>query len=297
MNNNLLSIVGPTATGKSDMAVYLAEKFVGEIISADSRQVYKGLDIGTGKITKDEMHEIKHYLLDVSDVRDEYTVSHFKKDGLISIDVIRDHNKLPIVCGGTGFWVDTLTRGLMIPEVPPNIELRKSLEYKSNDELFEILKTKDERRAEEIDRHNPYRLIRALEIINALGYVPEKTYESDYNLCTIGITATKEIIDARIAKRLDARLSMGMIDEIKGILDSGVPKERLIALGLEYRHVTMYLNGDYKSEKDMRNALYMDIVHFAKRQMTWFKKNKDIHWIDIGDFEKAEEIVKEFLRL
>ncbi len=296
MNKPLLSIVGPTATGKSDMAVYIAKHFNGEIISADSRQVYKGLDIGSGKITKDEMQGISHYLLDVADVRDEFTVSHFKINAENALTDIESRNKLPIICGGTGFWVDTLTRGLEIPKVEPNPEFRKSLENKSNEELFEMLEAKDKRRAAEIDRHNPYRLIRALEIIETLGSVPEKTYlDTGYNLCTIGINAPKDIIDARIAKRLDQRLENGMIDEIKGLLDSGVPSERLIALGLEYRHVTMYLIGGYKTVKEMRDALYMDIIHFAKRQMTWFKRHQDIKWVDAGDFDSACKIVEEWL--
>lgn len=292
MNNPLISIVGPTATGKSDLAVYLAENFNGEIISADSRQVFKKLDIGSGKITKNEMRGIPHHLLDIEDVRNEYTVSHFKKDAEAAILDITSRNKTPIICGGTGFWIDTVTRGLKIPEVPPNDALRNELEKKSTEELYEILKTKDPRRANEIDKHNPYRLIRALEIIDALGIVPEKTYITPpYNLCTIGITANKEIIDAKILKRLDMRLQDGMIEEIQNLLNEGVPAERLISLGLEYRHVTLFLIGKYNTEKEMRDALYMDIVHFAKRQMTWFKKHKDINWIDVGDYEKAKQIV------
>lgn len=298
MDKALISVVGPTATGKSDLAVFLAENFNGEVISADSRQVFKGLDIGSGKITTEEMMGIPHHLLDIEDVRNEYTVSHFKKDAEAAILDISNRNKTPIMCGGTGFWVDTVTRGLIIPEVPPNENLRKELEKKSADELFEILNNKDKRRAAEIDRHNPYRLIRALEIIEALGSVPEKTYiNPPYNLCTIGITAEKEVIDARILKRLDMRIEGGMINEIDSLLKDGVPAERLISLGLEYRHVTLYLTGKYNSEKEMRDALYMDIVHFAKRQMTWFKRHKDIHWISIGEYEKAKEIVEKHYKI
>lgn len=296
MANPLLSIVGPTSTGKSDMAVNLATLFNGEIISADSRQVYKGLDIGSGKITKSEMKNIKHYLLDISDVRDEYTVSHFKEDAKKISQEITSRHKLPIVCGGSGFWVDTFTRGLLIPEVPPNHKLRKELESKTTEALFNMLEEKDEKRAHSIDRFNPYRLIRALEIVESIGSVPDKTYENTgYDLCTIGISSSKENIDKRIAERLDSRIENGMIDEIKGLLQSGVSSERLISLGLEYRHVTMYLNGEYTSQKVMRDALYIDIVHFAKRQMTWFKRHTDIHWVDIGDKAAAKEIVKNWL--
>ncbi len=293
MNKPLISIVGPTATGKSDLAVFLAKNLNGEIISADSRQVYKGLDIGSGKITKEEMSDIPHHLIDIEDVNNEYTVSHFKKDALAAIEDILSRNRIPIICGGTGFWVDTVTRGLEIPEVPQNKDLRDKLSKLNNEILYKMLVGKDPIRAQDIDKHNPYRLIRALEIIEALGKVPEKTYKNPpYNLCTIGITSTKEELENRISKRLDARFDIGMIDEIKRILDSGVLPSRLISLGLEYRHITQYIIGEYKTFEEMREKLYFDIVHFSKRQMTWFKRHKDISWIDVGEKVKALEIIK-----
>lgn len=293
---HLISIIGPTATGKSDLAVTLAEQFNGEVISADSRQVFKGLDIGSGKITSHEMRSIPHHLLDVEDVRNEFTVSHFAKAARKAIEDIQSRGKLPILCGGSGFWVDTVTRGLVIPQVPPNDNLRKELHLKSSEELYKLLLEKDPVRAATIDRHNPLRLVRALEIASALGSVPDKTYVAPpYPVLTIGITATKEVIDERIGLRLDARLKSGMVEEVKHLLDEGVPPERLYALGLEYRHVSMYLLGKYASRKEMRDALFMDIIHFAKRQMTWFKRHKDIVWIGIGEFEKASAVAKEWL--
>jgi tRNA dimethylallyltransferase len=292
----LISIIGPTATGKSDLAVFLAEQFSGEVISADSRQVFKGLDIGSGKITKEDMHGIPHHLLDVEDVRNEFTVSHFAAAARDAIEDIQSRGKIPILCGGSGFWVDTVTRGLVIPEVPPNDDLRASLHTKSNEELYRLLLEKDPVRAATIDRHNPLRLVRALEIASALGPVPDKTYIAPpYPVLTIGITAPKEGIDARIAKRLDARIQEGMIAEVKKLLDDGVPAKRLFALGLEYRHVSMYLEGKYETEKEMRDALLMDIIHFAKRQMTWFKRHADIKWIGIKEFAKAKEITDKWL--
>lgn len=294
---HLVSIIGPTATGKSDLAVFLAERFGGEVISADSRQVFKGLDIGSGKITKAEMHGIPHHLLDVEDVRNEFTVAHFAKAARSAIVDIQSRGKLPILCGGSGFWVDTVTRGLVIPQVPPNEALRKELHAKTNDELYDLLLQKDPVRAATIDRHNPLRLVRALEIAMALGSVPDKTYVAPpYPVLTIGISASKEVIDERIAKRLDARLALGMIDEVRGLLDQGVPPKRLFALGLEYRHVSMYIKGAYATEKEMRDALLMDIIHFAKRQMTWFKRHKDIEWIGIGEFDKAATITAAWLK-
>jgi tRNA dimethylallyltransferase len=289
--NKLLSIVGPTATGKSDLAVYLAESFGGEVVSADSRQVYKGLNIGSGKVTKEEMRSIPHHLLDVSDVRDEYTVSHFKKDATAAIEMIHRKQELPILCGGSGFWVDTVSRGLQIPNVPPNYDLRHELSTKTPQELFVILTSLDSRRASEIDQNNPYRLIRAIEIATALGQVPPKVFSSPYDLLTIGITDAKDVLDGRIEKRLDARIAEGMIEEVRNLLIDGTAPERLIALGLEYRHITLFLTHQYESVDAMRNALLSDIVHFAKRQMTWFKRHEDIHWIKPGEWEQAKKIV------
>lgn len=291
----VLSIVGQTATGKSDLAVFLAESFDGEVISADSRQVYTGLNIGSGKISKEEMHKVRHHLLDVSDVRNEYTVSHFKKDATTAIDDIERRQCLPILCGGSGFWVDTVSRGLMIPNVPPNPALRIELGAKSATELFSILMSLDPRRAGEIDQHNPFRLIRAIEIATALGQVPEKIFNSPYDLFTIGITAQKDIIDKRIQERLDSRLKAGMIDEVKNMLIDGVTPERLISLGLEYRHITLFLTGQYANEEEMRRMLLSDIIHFSKRQMTWFKRHEDITWINIGEWEQAKKLVSKWL--
>lgn len=297
MSKRLISIIGPTATGKSDLAVFLAEQFNGEVISADSRQVFRGLDIGSGKITEEEKHGIPHHLLDVEDVRNEFTVSHFAKAAREAIEDIQSRGKLPILCGGSGFWVDTVTRGLVIPQVPPNESLRKELHARTNDELYKLLLEKDPVRAATIDRHNPLRLVRALEIAGALGSVPDKTYIAPpYPVLTIGISAPKETIDERIARRLDARIKEGMIDEVRKLMDAGVPAKRLFALGLEYRHVSMYIEGKYESERAMRDALLIDIIHFAKRQMTWFKRHKDIEWIAIKDFQKAKEIVSNWLK-
>jgi tRNA dimethylallyltransferase len=289
--NKLLSIVGPTATGKSDLAVFLAEAFGGEVVSADSRQVYRGLDIGSGKISKEEMRGIPHHLLDVSDVRDEYTVSHYKKDSSAIIETIHRKQELPVLCGGSGFWVDTVSRGLQIPNVPPNFQLRTELSTKTPQELFVILTSLDSRRASEIDQNNPYRLIRAIEIATALGQVPPKVFSSPYDLFTVGITDTKDVLDARIAKRLDARIDAGMIDEVRNLLIDGVAPERLIALGLEYRHITLFLTQQYETVETMRSTLLSDIVHFAKRQMTWFKRHEDIHWIRPGEWENAKKLV------
>src|SRR3989344_5936444 len=168
----LVVILGPTASGKSDLAVILAKKYNGEVISADSRQVYKGLDIGTGKITKGEMRGVRHHLLDVANPRKQFTASDFVRLTNLTVVKIVNENKLPIICGGTGFYIDAILGDKQIPEVPPNDKLRKELEKKSTEELFKMLKKLDPERAENIDSKNPRRLVRAIEICNKLGKVP-----------------------------------------------------------------------------------------------------------------------------
>lgn len=295
MMNKVLAIVGPTAIGKSDLAVFLAKKLNGEVISADSRQVYRDLDVGSGKITLEEMDGIPHHLLDVANPDDKYTIADFKRDAKTAIDDILSRGKLPILCGGTGFWIDAVTRGLTFPEVAPNEELREELSQKSASELYEQLKGMDPARAGNIDKHNPVRLIRAIEIATQIGAVPQaQTEKVDFDVCTIGITAPKEMIDARIRLRLERRMD-GIIKEVRALLDGGLTAGRLEALGLEYRHASLYLRGEYDSIQKMQEKLYFDIVHYAKRQMTWFKRHKDIQWVGIGENEAALLIAEKFV--
>jgi tRNA dimethylallyltransferase len=189
----MVVIVGPTSSGKSDLAVALAKKFNGEVISADSRQVYKGLNIGTGKITKKEMRGVKHHLLDVADPRKQFTVSDFLDLTNKTIVQIVKSGKLPIVCGGTGFYIDALLGEKQIPEVPPNPKLRKQLENKTTKELFKMLQKLDPERAKNIDAQNPRRLVRAIEIAKKLGKVPEyREPDFKYDVLKIGIAPLKK---------------------------------------------------------------------------------------------------------
>jgi tRNA dimethylallyltransferase len=289
--NKILVVVGPTASGKSDLAVYLAEKFNGEIISADSRQVYKGLDVGTGKITKKEMRDIPHYLLDVANVKKQFTASDFKKLADKKISEILKKDKLPIVAGGTGFYIDALRGVSNIPEVPINKLLRKELDKKSVEELFEILNKKDPRRAQEIDSKNKVRLSRALEIIEVLGYVPEtKTTPSPYQFIFIGINPEMRELEEKIYKRLLKRLP-GMIKEAKKLHKEGLSFKRMYELGLEYRYLAYYLEKKLGRE-EMVEKLYIEIRKYAKRQMTWFKRNKEIKWFEPGQEKEVEAYIR-----
>ncbi len=294
----VLVIVGPTASGKSALAVRLAlrlgsgqAKKLGykgvEIISADSRQVYKGLNVGTGKITKAEMQGIPHHLLDVADPKKQFSVSDYKELAEKKLRNIITSKKLPIVVGGTGFYIDTLAGTISLPEVPPNKLLRKKLEKLSTERLFKMLKEKDSRRAKSIDPHNKVRLVRALEIVQALGKVPIGQHRmlTKYKFIYIGLKS--ENLEKKIYKRLLKRIP-GIIRETKKLS----PK-RAHELGLEYRFASLYLQGKL-NKLDMVNKLNTAIRQYSRRQMTWFKRNKKIKWFTLSKVEgfKPEEYRK-----
>lgn len=306
----VIVILGQTATGKSDFAVEIAKLVGGEIISADSRQVYKGLDIGSGKITKKEMKGVSHHLLDVASPTRTFTVADFKKKAEDAIKQIVKNEKVPIICGGTGFYIDSLVSGQTLPEVAPDNKLRATLEKKSIEELFKILKKLDAKRAKYIDKNNPVRLIRAIEIASALGKVPKLSKNKKaqkYDIIYIGLTLPDEILKEKIRIRLYARTKDGMIKEVESLHKNGFSWKRLNDLGLEYRYVSGYIqSGEYIKNDEINAVLKQDWVqklnseiwHYAKRQKTWFKRNKDIIWIDPREvYEKAKALyrIKKFL--
>lgn len=275
----IIVIVGQTSTGKSDFAVKLAKKVNGEIISADSRQVYKGMDLGTGKITKKEMQGIPHHLLDVASPNKVFSVSDFKLHADKKIEEILIRGKTPIICGGTGFYVDAVVDGVMLPEVAPNTKLRAKLEKESIEMLFKMLKKLDPTRAKNIDVKNKVRLIRAIEIAKALGKVPKIKLNSPYDVIKIGLTLPDEVLKERIKARLLARIKKGMLLEIKKLHDNGVSWKRMEMLGLEYRYGALYLQGKF-TKQEMIEKLNIEIWHYAKRQKTWFKRDTNTIWIN-----------------
>jgi tRNA dimethylallyltransferase len=298
--NKIIVILGPTASGKSALAIKLAKKFNGEIISADSRQVYRGMDIGTGKVSGSwDMEQktfvsegIPHYLIDVAEPNDDFNISHFKKLTEKAIKEILKKNKLPIICGGTGFWIKSIVDNIQLPKVRPDTKLRKKLGQKNTDELFEMLEKLDPERAKNIDAKNKVRLIRAIEIVNKLGSVPKTLKNSKYDFLQLGINVSKEILDGKIKKRLDERFKEGMIEEVENLNKNGVQWKRLENFGLEYRWIAQYLQNKISAKK-MKNDLYFAIIHYAKRQMTWFRKDKMIKWIK--DYKEAEKEIKIFI--
>jgi len=290
----IIVILGPTSSGKSDLGVLLAKKFNGEVISADSRQVYKGLDIGTGKITKREMRGIPHHLLDVAAPKTIFSATRYQKLGKAAILKILKKGKVPIIVGGTGLYIDSLIYDYPLPSVKPNQKLRKELEKLSTEELFHRLEKLDPRRAKNIDPKNPRRLIRALEI---LSFQPIPSYdsvlrkESPYMVFKIGIKKDPRVLKELIHNRLLKRIKQGLIKEVEKLLEKKqINYKRLEELGLEYRFVARYLLGEM-NKKEMLEKLEREIYQYAKRQMTWFKRDQDIRWIDSAD--ELENLVSE----
>ena len=291
----LIAVVGPTAIGKSDLGVELALKHDGEIISADSRQVYIDLNIGTGKITEEEKRGVPHHLLDIISPEHQLTVVEYKKLADKAIEDIISRNKLPILVGGTGLYIEAVVDDVVYPEVPPNPPLREKLEEKTNEELNALLTEKDPRRARAINQHDRVRIIRALEITEHLGAVPEQPItESSSKTLLIGLDLPKEEVNERIEKRLLKRLDEGMLDEIQTLHKNGLSWERMEALGLEYRYGARYLQ-NFISKDEFIETLITRIRQYAKRQRTWFKRDKRIKWFEPDEKEKIEQVVRSFL--
>ena len=321
----LLTILGPTSSGKSSLAIEIAKRWNGEIISADSRQVYRGMDIGTGKVQRDrqqstinnqqltknaslaeswESEGIPHHLLDVTDPNDDYNISHFLRDARAALGDIASRGKLPIVCGGTGFWIQALVEDQALPDVPPNPALRAELSEKTPEELFERLQMLNPARAETIDQKNPRRLIRAIEIARDTNNTPRitkqpnnQTTKQPNDQLLLALCPPKDILDAKIKTRLDARFAEGMIEEVARLHAEGVSWERLDAFGLEYRWISRFLRGMI-SEQEMNERLFFDSIHYAKRQMTWIrrwqKSNPNLHIVRTK--ENALALTEEFLK-
>ena len=291
----IIAILGPTSSGKSDVAVLLAKKFDGEVISADSRQVYKGLDIATGKITEEEMRDIPHHMLDVADPKDQYSVAQFKREAEKIIDDILKRNKTPIICGGTGQYVDAITENYITPTTLPNYELREELSGKTVEQLYSELLILDPKRALDIDRNNPRRLIRAIEIAHDLGTVPKQEETPlKYDALKIAISTDKETLRSRIEMRTQKRIDQGMIDEAKSLHENGLTFKRMRELGLEYKYLADYLEGEITIDK-LKQEIFFKDWQYAKRQMTWLKRDTNIHWFALSDMQKIFDEVKYFL--
>lgn len=286
----IIAIIGPTASGKSSLGIYLAQKLNGEVISADSRQVYTGLDIGTGKVTKKEMQGVPHHLISVASPKRRFTVDDFVKKSHRTITTIYRSDSIPIVVGGTGLYVDVLLGRMSYAAVPPNPALRARLERQPTERLFAQLQKLDPRRAKTIEPHHKRRLIRALEIAYAIGKSPLRETQSMYDVLWLGLNPAQ--LPQRIRTRLKARIKAGMIAEAKRLHKNGLSYKRMDELGLEYRYLAKLLQKKI-TRVQFEAELERAINHYAKRQCRWFKRNKDIAWVK----SKAEalQLAKKFL--
>ncbi len=293
----MITVLGPTATGKTGFAVYLASHLNGEIISADSRQVYKGMDIGTGKDLEEyesNGHQIPYHLIDIVEPGYEYNVFEFQKDFLKAYEKIEQNKSFPILCGGTGMYIESVLKGYKLINVPQNEELREALVLKSDEELEEILATYKSLH-NTTDTTDRDRLIRAIEIQKYDDEHPNlDTSFPKIDTVLVGIEFDRRVIRARITERLEQRIEEGMIQEVKNLISSGVSPEMLKFYGLEYRFITQYLQEEI-SYDEMFRRLETAIHQFAKRQMTWFRRMEkqgfEIHWMN-GNLSNEEKMMK-----
>ncbi len=301
----IIVILGPTSSGKTGMGINLARKFNGEIVSADSRQVYRGMDIGTGKDLVDYETggaKVPYHLIDVADPQDQYDLASYKRDAEQSIADIIARGKLPVVVGGSGLYLEALVDNYQLSTVKTDNALRDNLEAKDIDEIFSIIKTKNPIFAEKInnsDRHNKRRLIRYAEVFSSSQHQAIKN-ESLYNSLIIGLELDKEELQNRIKQRIINRLEQqDMVEEVNDLNRQGISWQRLESFGLEYKFISWYLQEKIDYEQ-MIDRLHKATNQFAKRQMTWFrrwqKNGKTIHWLNYQQTAEAGELVEEFLK-
>ena len=292
----LIVVLGTTACGKSGLGVALARKFDGEIVSADSRQVYKGLDLGTGKITPEEMQGVPHHMLDVVEPNQPYSVADFQAGAYAAIDGILARGKVPFLVGGTGLYVRAVTEGFTFTDARPDPALRAELEGKTTEELYALLREKTGVTLTGGEENNRHRLMRSVE--KALsGRWESPPPRPRYECLLLGVTYPRETVCRRIDERLQARIDAGMIEEVAGLRARGATDAFLEGLGLEYRYILRYLTGQIPTLDGLKDELGRAIKRFAKRQMVWFKKDRDVLWLDMeGDFlAQACRAVENFL--
>lgn len=308
-----LVILGPTAIGKTDIALKLAKKFKGEIVSCDSRQVYKGLDIGTGKMPGADvgvkkasghwiMDGINVWMYDVADPNKQYTVFEYIKDAGCAVKDISERGKLPIIVGGTGFYLKALLDGLSNLSIPTEPNLREELESLSLEDLQKRLQDASPekwRGLNQSDRQNRRRLLRSIEIISMYPYVDESNniagLSNCYEILKFGLTLPRQDLNKKIDLRVLSRLDQGMVKEAKELCKKGLSLLRMRELGLEYRVLADFLDGTIGSKEELVQVLKNKSHQYAKRQMTWFKREKDVFWVDVGKMGWDNRVEKQAL--
>lgn len=298
----LIVVLGPTASGKTSLSVRLAQEFGGAVVSADSRQVYKGLDIGTSKATKEEQQGIEHALLDVADPAEDFTLAQYQEKAFAAIDGFLGEGKLPFLVGGAGLYIDAVVENFSIPKAPPNAELRAQLErflaLRGKEELAEKLLLADPGAAGLVDINNPRRVIRAIEMIEAtglpLGQLRHKG-RPRYRALKLGLERTRNQLYERCDQVVENMVAQGLIDEVEGLLKRGIGHDRLEALGLEYRQASRHLRGRYGLD-EMKRRLKDDTHAYIRRQLTWFRRDSDIHWLEPENAPaEAGALIRNFL--
>lgn len=301
----LIVLTGPTAVGKTRLSIRLAKEIGGEIISADSMQVYRHMDIGSAKITGEEMEGVPHYLVDILDPKENFNVFCFQKLAKEAMEQIYENGNIPILVGGTGFYIQSVLYDIDFKDNESNSGYRKELEIlgkeKGADFLHEMLRKVDARSAELIHANNMKRVIRALEYYEQTGMPisehndTERTKESPYDFCYFVLNDRREFLYERIEKRVDQMLSDGLVAEVKKLKEMGCSMEHISMQGLGYKEILGYLEGDY----DLEQAVYLikrDTRHFAKRQLTWFRRERDVIFIDKDAFDYEDEKMLAYMK-
>ncbi len=292
----LVAVIGPTASGKTDISVQIAKKYDGEIINADSRQMYKYLSIGTASPTEKEKSGVPHHLFDFLDPKDECNVAEWREFAEKKIYEITQKDKLPILCGGTGLFVNALTQNFSLPSIPPNAEFRKKMEQKNSEELWKNLKEKDPEEASRIDPQNKKYIIRALEIYEFSGEKKSQimnTGEALYDTFVVGITLPRDLLYKKIDQRTDTMENMGFLDEVKELLHKGYSKEDPAMMSHGYREALEYLEGA-RSLESLLEIMKKNTRNYAKRQLTWWRRDTRVHWYNSYSQEAIITMDSEF---
>lgn len=293
--SKVVAIVGTNASGKSTLGVELALRYGAEIISADSRQVYRRLDLGSGKMTPEEMRGVPHHLIDVLEPGEFFSMADFQRMSYVAIDGIIAMGKLPIMVGGTGLYVDSVLDGYLLSDKAPDLAYRAELEKLTTPELYAmLLRLVPE---VQVERNNRNRVMRMLERIHDkddTSFGKQIRYRS----LRLGVSWPRDVLARRIDERLKIRLEHGLIEEVQGLLEAGVSRDFLLGLGLEYRFITQYLIGEITNKNEMIDMLTRAIRKFAKRQMTWFRRNPSVIWLDMqgSPFDESCRQIEMFLR-
>ena len=291
----VVAVVGTNASGKSALGIELAKKYNAEIISADSRQVFRGLDLGSGKVTPEETQGVPHHLIDVREPNEFFSMADFQRMAYQAIDDIRGRGRLPMIVGGTGLYVDSVLDGYLLSDKEPDLAYRAELEKLTTPQLYDmLLELKPD---VQVEKNNRNRVMRIIERIHD-GDDATPGKQARFESLRLGVSWPREVLNRRIDERLERRLEQGMIEEVQRLMDEGATTEFLLGLGLEYRFITQYLIGEIPDRQAMLDKLAIAIKQFAKRQMTWFRRNPEIVWLDMsGDaFDQACTAIDAFLR-